>query len=392
MTRPRFRFAALLLAALALAAAPPDPGPTQSSPAPLRKTSGTAVAAHYIVALRKGASPRALTARLGVTPDVVYRHAFLGFAATLSPDQLEAVRRAPDVESVEEDSVFHASALRAPATPWGLDRIDQRQPPLDGQFHVNGTGEGVTAYVVDTGIDYTHAEFGGRARKGTDLVNPNGDGSDCPTGSGHGTHVSGIIGGADHGVARKVTLVSVRVLDCEGSTSASRFIQGLDWVARNAAPASVLNASLNGPKSEATDTAVANIAAKGVPPVVSAGNAEHGAAPTDACANSPAGAPGAIAVGSTDRNDHMSAFSDWGTCVRLLAPGEDITSARTGGGTLPMSGTSQAAPHVAGVAALHKATHPDEDVAKWLTDQATPNVVERVRSTTPNRLLYTGGL
>ncbi|MBZ4319670.1 S8 family peptidase [Streptomyces huiliensis] len=389
--RPPHRLLILtLLAPFTLAPADPPPTPP---PAPLHRTSGRAVTGHYIVTLRQGASPRTLTARLGVTPDTVYQHALLGFAATLTPAQLDTVRRSPDVRSVEEDAVLRQSAA-APAASWGLDRVDQRQLPLDGQFTVAGSGEGATAYVIDTGIDYAHPEFGGRARQGVDLVDPAGDGSDCLAGSGHGTHVAGIIGGGEHGIARKVSLVSVRVLDCEGTTSASRFVAGLDWVAQHAGPASVLNASLNGPYSAATNASVAAVAARGVPPVVSAGNAQPAAAPTDACANSPGSAPGAVVVGATDRNDRMTSFSNWGTCLRLLAPGLDIVSARAGGGDLTMSGTSQAAPHVTGVAALYKAAHPDasaQAVTEWLEGQATPGVLTGLRDGTPDRLLFTGG-
>ncbi|KJY43347.1 peptidase S8 [Streptomyces sp. NRRL B-1568] len=392
------------LAAATASSAEPDPVKSHSL-APLHKTSGHSIPGHYIVILRQGAAiPRSLASRLGVTPDIVYSHAIHGFAATLTPAQLEAVRKAPDVESVEEDAVFKASQdaprARGPSAQWpreitdawGLDRIDQKKLPLDGQFDVAGTGEGVTAFIVDTGIDYSHAEFGGRAKPGVDLVDASGDGRDCPGGTGHGTHVAGIVGGTQHGVARKASLVSVRVLDCNGDAPTSRFVGGLDWVASNVpqAPA-VLNASVNGPQSPATNSSVSAVATKGILPVVAAGNDN-----ADACLNSPASAKGALPVEATNRLDQLSAFSNWGSCVKLAAPGEDIPSALNGGGTVTKSGTSQASPHVAGVAALYLQRNPSASpsaVATWLEDRSTKNVLTGLRGAgTPNKLLYTDGL
>ncbi|MEV5507403.1 S8 family peptidase [Streptomyces orinoci] len=402
-------FAALLLAIAAAAALPAAADGTPEHPAggeaalaPLYRTQGKAVPGHYIVRLRQGSSARVLTLQLGVTPDAVYSHALSGFAATLTPAQLETVRRSPEVEAVEEDAVFTAStastgpmAARVPAASWGLDRIDQRALPLDGQFKVNGTGEGVTAFIVDTGIDYANSEFGGRARPGVDLVTPGGDGRDCASGTGHGTHVAGIVGGATYGVARKVSLVSVRVLDCAGTTSTARLDQGLDWVAGNFTAPAVLNASLNGPVSATTNNAIDNLADRGVVPVVSAGNAAPGSRPTDACQNSPGSAKQAVVVGATDKQDQMTDFSNWGPCVRLLAPGQDIISARPGGGPATKSGTSQAAPHVTGVAALYRAKNPSATsaaVAGWLDEQSTQGMLAKAAAGTPNKLLYTGGL
>ncbi|GHC56483.1 S8 family peptidase [Streptomyces cinnamoneus] len=403
--------AALLLAlplVVALADTPgapagPGPGPGPGGPhrpAPLRTTAGERVPGHYIVTLRSGTSPRALTGRLDVTPDYVYTHALTGFAATLSAEQLETVRSTPGVAAVEQDAVL--TQAEAAATPvaraagrvgtgsYGLDRIDQRDLPLDSQFNATATGEGATVYVMDTGIDYAHPDFGGRAKNGIDLVSVTGNGSDCRTGTGHGTHVAGVVGGATFGVARKVSLVSVRVLDCGGRTTVAKFIAGFDYVARSAAPASVVNASISGPSSQAVDTAVGNVAAKGVPPVVAAGNEND-----NACDHSPAGALAALAVGATDQQDRMTDFSNYGPCARILAPGADIVSAAMGGGSATRSGTSQASPHVAGVAALYKAKNPTAGstaVINWIVEQSTKNAAKDMKPGTPNRLLYTGGL
>ncbi|MFI9200964.1 S8 family peptidase [Streptomyces sp. NPDC053048] len=426
--------AALLMALLPLTAGPaasadPDPSRTPRL-APLHRTWGVPVPDHYIVTLRKGASPRALVSRLGVNPDYVYTHAFTGFAATLTPEQLTTVRSAPDVVAVEQDAVLNQADLnqadlnqadrnqaapdqadaprsarraaapvspvspaalpRIPTDSYGLDRIDQHNPPLDNQFTVTATGEGATAYVIDTGIDYSHPDFGGRARGGIDLVTVGGDGSDCRTGSGHGTHVAGVLGSATHGVARKATLVSVRVLNCDGRTTVARFVAGLDYVARSATPASVANASIVGPASQTVNMAIAGVASRGVLPVVAAGNEND-----NACDHSPSGAVAALAVGATDRSDRMTDFSSYGPCVRILAPGADIVSTAMGGGTTTKSGTSQAAPFAAGVAALYKAQHPQAgsaEVANWIVNQSTKNAVTDVKAGTPNRLLYTGGL
>ncbi|MEU1311989.1 S8 family peptidase [Streptomyces cinnamoneus] len=380
------------------------PGPGAGGPrrpAPLRTTTGERVPGHYIVTLRSGTSARALTGRLGVTPDYVYTHALTGFAATLSAEQLETVRSTPGVAAVEQDAVL-TQAVDAAATPvartagrvgtgsYGLDRIDQRTLPLDSQFNTTATGEGATVYVMDTGIDYSHPDFGGRAKNGIDLVAVGGNGSDCRTGTGHGTHVAGVVGGATFGVARKVSLVSVRVLDCGGRTTVAKFIAGFDYVARSAAPASVVNASISGPSSQAVDTAVGNVAAKGVPPVVAAGNEND-----NACDHSPAGALAALAVGATDQQDRMTDFSNYGPCARILAPGADIVSAAMGGGSATRSGTSQASPHVAGVAALYRAMNPTAGstaVVNWIVEQSTKNAAKDIKPGTPNRLLYTGGL
>ncbi|MFP1627825.1 S8 family peptidase [Streptomyces sp. 5K101] len=389
--------AAVLLAAVPPTAADPsDPFPSDSTtarhPAPLHR-SANALPGRYIVTVSDTADAAGMVGTVGAKPLYTYTSALRGFAANLSASQLEKVRLTPGVVAVEEDAKVTAfppgaGAGLAPASSWGLDRIDQRALPLDSDFTTAGDGRGVTAYILDTGIDYGHSEFGGRARFGYDAV---GDGArrglDC---HGHGTHVAGTVGGAAHGVAREASLVSVRVLDCAGNGTWSSIIAGFDWVAAHAEKPAVLNASLGGARSAAVNSAAEALAGSGVLPVVAAGNDAQ-----DACNVSPASADGVVTVGATTRADQETTFSNYGKCLELYAPGASIVSARMGGGSIEHDGTSMASPHVAGVAALYLAGHatasPD-DVVDWLVDSSTANVVTATTAASPNRLLYTGGL
>ncbi|MFE4170464.1 S8 family peptidase [Streptomyces sp. NPDC056909] len=358
--------------------------------------SARAVPHQYIVTLKPTLSPADAVRRLGLDPLFTYETTLRGFAAVLTPSQLGAVRALPGVAAVEENgrvSVTPPMTGRPPArtrgavASWGLDRIDQRNLPLDNDFTVTGTGRGVTAYIVDTGIETAHSEFGGRATVGFDAVPDRRQGQDC---HGHGTHVAGTAGGAVHGVARAVSLVAVRVLDCRGNGTWAGILAGFDWIAKNAKGPAVLNASLGGPSSKAVDDAVDAIAARGVLPVVAAGNES-----ADACAVSPAGAGQVVTVGATDRQDRETEFSNYGECVWTYAPGAAIVSAGLGGGAVAQSGTSMASPHVAGVAALYKEKHPDaspRDIARWLAGQSSKNVLTPISKGSPNRLLHTGGL
>ncbi|MBW1597142.1 S8 family peptidase [Streptomyces sp. JJ38] len=385
--------AALLPAPLAFAAGTADeaPEPNAGTLAPLHR-SPDAIPGRYLVTLDTGFDPKAIADGLGADPDFVYRSAMLGFAASLTEEQVAAVRALPGVAAVEQDAVVRADALpsAAPAAPlasWGLDRIDQRELPLDSDFTTRNDGSGVTVFILDTGIDYRHQEFGGRAVPGFDAVGDGRDGADC---AGHGTHVAGTVAGSTFGVAPAAKLVSVRVLDCEGKGSMGGIVAGLDWTARNAEGPAVLNGSLGGSYSFATNMATENLAASGVLPVVAAGNADE-----DACRVSPASARSAVTVGATRRDDAEASFSNHGRCLDLYAPGQAIVSARLGGGSVALNGTSMASPHVAGVAALAKDEYGDVSsaaLARWLADTASKDKVRSIDPGSPNRLLYTGGL
>jgi subtilisin family serine protease len=379
-----------LVAAPAAAAEPTPEPPARATPAPL-KTQPQAIAGQYIVALDAHAAAATVTQQVGVTPLYSYSLAFRGFAARLTPDQLAAVRALPEVVSVEEDAVVTAipvpdEGLRAPATSWGLDRIDQPYLPLDNTFDVATTGSGVGAFILDTGIDYRHPEFSGRVYAGFDAIGDGRNGQDC---NGHGTHVAGTVAGATYGVARRAGLVSVRVLDCEGNGSSAGVIAGLDWVAQHARQPAVLNASIGGPRSEAVNSAATALSDRGVLPVVAAGNDA-----VDACTVSPASAARVVTVGATQHLDQETGFSNFGPCLWIYAPGQQIVSARLGGGSVALNGTSMASPHVAGVAVLHKARTPSatpEQVAVRLAAQSVKGVLQ-VSKGSPNRLVQTGDL
>jgi hypothetical protein len=268
---------------------------------------------------------------------------------------------------------------------WGLDRMDQRALPLNGSYTYQADGTGVTAYIIDTGINFTHSEFGGRASTGVDEMTPGGSAADC---NGHGTHVAGTVGGATYGVAKNVKLVAVRVLDCTGSGTSSGAIAGIDWVTAHRSLPAVANMSLGGVFSQAMNDAVARSVAAGVVYAVAAGNSA-----ADACATSPASAPDAITVGATDATDLFASFSNFGSCVKLNAPGVSITSAWIGSDAAiaTASGTSMASPHVAGAVAVYlqqNSSATPAQVRAALTGGATSNVIQAIGTGTPNLLLF----
>jgi subtilisin family serine protease len=311
-----------------------------------------------------------------------YQHALNGFAVQMSPEDAERLSQDFRVKFVEEDGVVTASATQS-NPPWGLDRIDQRNLPLNATYNFNWTGSGVRAYVIDTGIRTTHTQFGGRASNVFDAFG--GSGADC---NGHGTHVSGTIGGSTYGVAKSALLRGVRVLDCNGSGSNSGVIAGVDWVTNNHINPAVANMSLGGGASSALDTAVNNLANSGVPIAVAAGNSN-----TDACTTSPARAANAITVGATTTSDSRASFSNFGVCLDIFAPGSGILSSwfSSDTATATLSGTSMASPHVAGVAALYKQFNPGASAATTrnaIVNGSTTGVVSNAGSGSPNRLLY----
>ncbi|WP_028811516.1 S8 family peptidase [Streptomyces flavidovirens] len=388
--RPTFRRAGALIPVIALAAGLQLVGPPTAQSAPtgdLRLApASTAVENSWIVVLKDGTTR---AADLGVTPKHVYRSALKGFSTTMSKARAAKLASDPKVAYVEQDSQVQLNETQTNAT-WGIDRVDQRNLPLSTTYTYNTTASNVSAYIIDTGIRTSHSEFGGRATVGTDTVGGGQNGQDC---QGHGTHVAGTVGGKTYGVAKAVKLVAVRVLDCAGSGTTAGVIAGVDWVTANAKKPAVANMSLGGGANTSLDNAVKKSIASGVSYAVAAGNGNILGWPANACNYSPARVPEAITVGATDSSDRRASFSNYGTCLDLFAPGVNVTSAWKDNDTATktISGTSMAAPHTAGVAALYVSVNPTATPAQVrdaLVNNATPNKVQDPRTGSPNRLLY----
>lgn len=388
----------VLLVLLALSAAPifgsSDSGGRASL---LYADSADAIPGQYIVVFKETAGRQAtnnvidqIQAEEGNQVQFVYTAALNGFAAQLSEKTLDELLNNPNVAYVEADQTVWLNDTQTNAT-WGLDRIDQRNLPLNSTYIYNTTGAGVNAYIIDTGIRRTHVEFGGRAYVGYDSIGDGRNSDDC---NGHGTHVAGTVGGSVYGVAKQVNLYAVRVLNCQGSGTNSGVIAGVDWVTNNRVLPAVANMSLGGGASSALDSAVNNSINAGVSYAVAAGNSN-----ANACNYSPARVAAALTVGSTTSSDARSSFSNYGSCVNIFAPGSSITSAwyTSNTATNTISGTSMASPHVAGVAALYLQANPGASpstVFNAVLNGATTGVLSSIGTGSPNRLLYsqlTGG-
>ena len=362
-----------------------------AAPAPATGTvygadAATAVSGSYIVMLDEKADKAKLAQEYGGKLKRNYKSAINGFSASgLSKNEAERLAADPAVDKVVQNKKFTINATQENPPSWGLDRIDQDGTAGDKAYtYPDAAGEGVTAYVIDTGVRVTHTDFEGRATSGFDAVD-NDDNAD--DGNGHGTHVAGTIAGAAHGVAKKAKIVAVRVLDDSGSGTTEQVVAGIDWVTANHQGPSVANMSLGGSADPALDAAVQKAIASGVTFGVAAGNES-----SDAGEGSPSRVPEAITVASSTVDDEQSSFSNFGSVVDIYAPGSDITSAwnDSDDGTKTISGTSMATPHVVGAAAVYLAGHQDatpEQVATALTEGATPDAISNATQGTANKLL-----
>ncbi|MFV0133840.1 S8 family peptidase [Streptomyces sp. HMX87] len=356
--------------------------------------AANAVAGSYIVTLKPdeakagSAEGRAVAKKYGADIERTYTKALNGYEVEASESEAKRLAADPAVASVVQNRTFSITGTQPSPPSWGLDRIDQRNLPLDRSYtYPDHAGQGVTAYVIDTGVRISHSDFGGRASYGYDAIDNDNTAQD---GHGHGTHVAGTVAGNAYGVAKKAKIVGVRVLNNQGSGTTAQVVAGIDWVARNAAKPAVANMSLGGGADSALDTAVRNAIASGVTFAVAAGNES-----TNAGTRSPARVTEAITVGATTSSDARASYSNYGTVLDLFAPGSSITSAwnSSDSATNTISGTSMATPHVAGAAALYLADNPSAtpaQVSSALTSAATTGVVGNPGSGSPNRLLNVG--
>ena len=366
--------------------------PTPSGEARLAASS-TALSSDWIVLFDDSTSDapgqaKKIAAAKGGTLKRLYQYSVKGFAAKMSDAAAAELAKTPGVYRVERDGIAQATGTTVSATSWGLDRIDQRALPLDGQYTFGGNGSGVRVYIIDSGILTSHQEFESRASGGWTGYTDGYGASDC---YGHGTHVAGTVGGATTGVARGVNLISVRVLDCTGYGAWSTIIAGIDWVTQqkknNPSIPMAANMSIGGGINSSVNDAVARAVTAGVVMAVAAGNSNM-----DACSTSPASAPSALTVGATDSYDSRASYSNYGSCLDVFAPGTGITSAWVGSNAAyaTISGTSMASPHVAGVAASILGANPTytpAQVRQAIVDSATQNVVASVGTGSPNLLL-----
>ena len=383
-TRPARAPVLIVLSVMLMAVGAVVPAPADAAP-PTDRDGRARVIVRFQPDTDPDAEARNASAA-GAAVSHTYRNVFRGFAAGVPEQALRGLQNNPRVVEITPDDPVQGSGTQT-APPWGLDRVDQRALPLSSSYTYPNDGAGVTAYVIDSGILAGHTDFGGRVRSGYTAIGDGRGTSDC---NGHGTHVTGTVAGTRAGIAKAVRPVAVRVLDCTGSGATSGVIAGLDWAAGDHAAGvpAVANLSLGGPANANLDSAVQGLVDDGVTVVVAAGNAN-----VDACTASPARAGAALTVGATDRSDARASFSNYGTCVDLFAPGVGIDSDwyTSTTATASLSGTSMAAPHVAGVAALLLSPRPaltPAQVTEQLLSSATTDVVGSPGAGSPNRLLH----
>jgi subtilisin family serine protease len=404
------------LAALAMLASCSD-APTSSlpdrneKPAAALVSSDGSIPGNYIVEADWNTDATALAAQFGIKPKYVYEQLINGFAAAFPSTVAEAIAADPRVLKITVQRQFSKlETVSQTHATWGIDRIDQRALPLDSTYTYAFTGAGVTAYIIDTGIRYSHREFEGRAVRGWDayaadptdpLLGYDGSG-DC---DGHGTHVAGTVGGKTFGVAKKVNLVGVRVLNCAGYGSDADVIAGMDWVAKNATLPATANMSLGDVVPSKTmgtsgpvDDAVKALVASGVTLAVAAGNGwGNGTVGADACMFPISNVPEAITVAASGTTDSRTMWTNYGACIDVFAPGSSILSSTfdndSSSGT--KSGTSMSTPHVVGVASLILQQAPGatpQQVRDVIVSQATQNIIKTTTlntDPTPNsHLLY----
>ncbi|GAB3835557.1 S8 family serine peptidase [Kribbella italica] len=393
MRRIRLALAAVVVPAIALttagtagAAPAPDPGGriilVQRAPA---EPGTSAVKDTYIVELKQGVK---LKSSLGIAPQRTYSSAVNGFTAKLTPAQLATLQKSPEVVAISED-VYVENALDATQTnppSWGIDRIDQRNLPLSNSYTYTRTGTGVHAYIIDSGVDPSHPNFGGRAS--FDFNGLDSNNTDC---NGHGTHVAGTIGSTSYGVAKNVRLHGVKWLNCSGGGTASAAIAAVDWVTRNAVKPAVANTSWNFSANTTLENSLRRMISSGVFLATSAGNTGG-----NSCNLLPRKIETALVTAASTITDARASYSSTGSCVDVYAPGSAIVSTLPGNTTGSYNGTSMATPHVAGVAALYLQTSPSATpatVKSYIEANATPNVISGgTTGGTVNRLLFTNGL
>ncbi|KAF9282072.1 hypothetical protein BGZ68_006221 [Mortierella alpina] len=366
--------------------------------APLINNGGKPIADSYIVILKDGNTAESFKTKFD---DIAKRQngrgrkstinrsysKVSGFSATVNPAVLKELLASEEVEFVEQDAIVTIQGSQTSPPSWGLPRVSQRDLDNNADYLYNdAAGEGITAYVVDTGVYIEHNEFEGRASWGANFIT----GSEDTDENGHGTHVAGTIGGATYGVAKKVNIVGVKVLDAGGSGSTSGVVAGMDWVAKHAvAGKSVVSMSLGGGKSQAIDSAAGRLFDANIPLIVAAGNDAR----MDACKGSPSGAKNAYTVAASDKYDNPASFTSFGKCVEIFAPGVAITSSWIGSTskTNTISGTSMATPHVAGVAALYLSFNSlptAQSVFDKLTTSATVGKIKGDLKGSPNKLVF----